>query len=51
MLQRRFGVLTAVMVIVCSLIAVLPALADSNVRIVRLSHINGFLTKSNPGLF
>jgi hypothetical protein len=41
MLQRRFGVLIAVMVIVSSLLIALPALADSNVRIVRLSHING----------
>ncbi len=41
MLQRRFGVLIARMAIVCSFLVALPALADSNVRIVRLSNIYG----------
>jgi hypothetical protein len=41
MLQRRFGFLVALMAIACSLLISLPALADSNVRIVRLSYVDG----------
>jgi uncharacterized protein DUF6600/FecR-like protein len=48
MLQRRYAFLTAVMVIVGSLFLSLPALADSDVRIVRLSFIDGD-AQVNPG--
>ena len=41
MLKRRSGFLIALMVIVCSFLVALPALAESNVRIVRLSYIDG----------
>lgn len=41
MLQRRMFSLIAVMAIVCSLLVALPALAESNVRIVRLSFVDG----------
>lgn len=41
MWQRRQGFLIAVVAIVCSLFASLPALADSDVRIVRLSYLDG----------
>ncbi len=41
MLQRRKGLLIALMAVVCSFVLLLPALAESNVRIVRLSYIDG----------
>jgi hypothetical protein len=41
MSQRTWGSLFALMAIACSLILALPALADSNVRIVRLSYVDG----------
>lgn len=41
MLQRRFGLLVVVLFLFGSLVTALPAVADSNVRIVRLSYIDG----------
>ncbi|ABF42361.1 hypothetical protein Acid345_3360 [Candidatus Koribacter versatilis Ellin345] len=41
MLQRRKGLLIALLAVVCSFVLLLPALAESNVRIVRLSYIDG----------
>lgn len=41
MLQRRSSFLIALMAIVVSALIALPALAESNVRIVRLSYIDG----------
>jgi FecR protein len=41
MSQRRFGFLVVMMAIACSLLIALPAVAESNVRIVHLSYIDG----------
>jgi hypothetical protein len=41
MSQRRYGLLIVVLSITCSLFSSLPAVAESNVRIVHLSYIDG----------